>query len=85
MNGGGLHHDAESLIVVHTGVLGEPSEDPTSPTPIQRTICLELVLKIHLSATKLAPKSCGTKSKVLLRSRASYNMLKQIIVLSTCT
>jgi hypothetical protein len=30
-NGGGLHDEVESLIVVHPRSPGEPTEDPTSP------------------------------------------------------
>jgi hypothetical protein len=30
VDGSGLHHKSESLVVVHIGALGEPSEDPTS-------------------------------------------------------
>jgi hypothetical protein len=31
-DGGMLHHEAESIIVVHIGELGEPPEDPTCLT-----------------------------------------------------
>jgi hypothetical protein len=44
-HGGGLCHGPKSLIVVHTEALDEPSEDPMSSIPVQRTIRLELVLE----------------------------------------
>ena len=71
---GGLHDGAESLIVVHTGALGEPPEDPTSLVPVQRTICLQLVLKDPLASHHIGsrwswyqvPGAVGQQGLVLL-------------------
>jgi hypothetical protein len=44
-DGGGLHHDSDSLIEVHTRALGELLEDPTCLVPIKRTVSLKLLLE----------------------------------------
>jgi hypothetical protein len=54
-DGDRLDDRAEGLIVIHSGALSEPSENPTSLVSVKRAIRLSLCLKIHLSVTTLAP------------------------------
>jgi len=45
MNSGRLDNRAESLVIVDAGLLGEPTEYPTSFVSVQRTISMKLVLE----------------------------------------
>jgi hypothetical protein len=74
-NGGRLDDGAEGLIVVHPEALSEPPEHPTSLVPIKRAICLELVLEDPLVGDNLYLGGQGTKSHVLLDSRALYSFI----------
>jgi hypothetical protein len=69
LDGGRLDDGAEGLVTVHPGALSEALEDPRSRKPST----LSLRLKIHLSVMTLALGCRGTKSHVLLDSRASYS------------
>ena len=48
-NGSRLHHRAEGFIKVHTGPLGETTEDPMCLVPLEGAIRLKLVLEDPLS------------------------------------
>jgi hypothetical protein len=73
VGGGGLYHGVESLIIVHIGTLGEPLEVPSALYQSRVPLALNLFMKIHLQATTVAPKDCGTMCQVLLDSRVSYS------------
>jgi hypothetical protein len=75
-DGGRLDDGAEGLIVVHPEALSEPPEDPTSLVPSALSLCL----RIHLPMTTLAPGGRGTKSHVLVDSRASYSFIAPTLV-----
>jgi hypothetical protein len=75
LDGDRLDDRVEGLIIVHTGALSEPPEDPTNLVPAKRVIRLDLVLKDHLLVMMLAPGGRGTKSHVLLDIRASYSSI----------
>jgi hypothetical protein len=74
-NGGRLDDGAEGLIVVHPEALSEPPEDPTSLVPIKGAIRLELVLENPLAGDNIGTGVRGTKSHMLLDSRASYSSI----------
>jgi hypothetical protein len=59
----GLHNGDESLIIIDTGMLREPTKNPPGLVPLECPIGLKLVLKIHLPVTTLAP--WGHESSVL--------------------
>jgi hypothetical protein len=59
----GLHNGDESLIIIDTGMLREPTKNPAGLVPLECPVGLELVLKIHLPVTTLAP--WGHASSVL--------------------
>jgi hypothetical protein len=74
LDGGRLDDGAEGLVVVHPRALSEPPEDSMSLVYRSREpSALSLCLKIHLSVTTLAPGGRGTKSHMMLDSRASYS------------
>jgi hypothetical protein len=56
VNSCGLHDNAENLIVVHTRVLGEPLEVPTSLVSVQIIICLQVVLEDPLASHHIGPR-----------------------------
>jgi hypothetical protein len=53
--------------------MGEPPEDSTSLVPVQRAIHLELMFENPLAGDDIALESRGTKSHMLLDSRATYS------------
>jgi hypothetical protein len=55
-DGGRLDDGVEGLIVVHPRALSEPSEDLTSLVPVNRVICLELVLEDLLVGDDIGPR-----------------------------
>jgi hypothetical protein len=74
---GGRLDDAEGLIVAHPRALSEASEDPTTLVSIKIAMCLELVLEDPLIGDDIGPRGRGTKSHMLLDSRASYSSIVQ--------
>jgi hypothetical protein len=72
-DGGRLDDGTEGLIVVHPEVLSEALEDSMSLVSIKRAIRLELVLENPLAGDDIGPGGRGTKSNMLLDSRATYS------------
>jgi hypothetical protein len=80
-----LHHRTERLIIVHTRLLSDTLENPTSLIALQSTICLTLIrlhpLASHHTATRRArykvPRLVGKKSSVLLFHRVTLVRISQ--------
>jgi hypothetical protein len=60
---GRLDHQAEGLIVVDAGLLGEAVKNPVSLVPVQRAVGIELVLKNPLIGDDVGAN--GTRDKIL--------------------
>ncbi|KAG8094554.1 hypothetical protein GUJ93_ZPchr0012g20413 [Zizania palustris] len=73
---GWLDHETEGLFEIDTCTLKKSSEHPTRLVSIQRTIGVEFMKEDQFTGdTILAPMGRGTKSRVLLASRAEKNFL----------
>jgi hypothetical protein len=73
LDGSRLDDGAEGLVILHPGALSEPRRTQRALYRSRESSALSLCLKIHLSVTTLAPRGRGTKSHVLLDTRASYS------------
>jgi hypothetical protein len=56
LDGDRLDDRVEGLIIVDTGALSEPPEDPTNLVPVKRVIRLDLVLKDQLIGDDVGPR-----------------------------
>jgi hypothetical protein len=67
LDGDRLDDRVEGLIIVHTGALSEPPEDPTNLVPAKRVICLDLVLKDPLTGDDVGPRRSRNQVPCVVR------------------
>jgi hypothetical protein len=77
-DGGGLHQRAESLIIVPTGALGEPLEDPTCLVPIKGTVSPKLVLEDPLLSDDISPWGLGYQVPCPVRQQGLILLLHSV-------
>jgi hypothetical protein len=66
VDGSGLDHRVESLIVVHTRVLDEHLKDPMSLLLVQGTIQLELMLQDPLVSHHISASRAGHQFSIVV-------------------
>jgi hypothetical protein len=67
MDGTGLHHRVEGLVIVHLGMLGEAPQDPMSLVPIQGAIRLQLLLEDPFPGDNISAREARHQVPIVVR------------------
>jgi hypothetical protein len=67
MDGTGLHHRVEGLVIVHLETMGEAPQDPMSLVPIQGAIRLQLLLEDPFPGDNISAKEARHQVPIVVR------------------